>query len=79
MDVIDAEVVEVHMKVRLPRAEVEEHIIGFRQGTKTLRECAGLTCMDAFDDCGAEMDPEVALVRLRFQGPRQTAVARSRR
>jgi hypothetical protein len=59
------EIVEVVVKCRVPRDEVEEHVIRMRRGEEQLPVPAGLRCRDAFD-CHETEDPELATIRAGY-------------
>jgi hypothetical protein len=59
------EIVEVMVKVRVPRDEVEEHVIKLRRGEEHLPVPPGMKCKDAFD-CHEYDDPDMATIRAGY-------------
>jgi hypothetical protein len=61
----DIRIVEVMVKCRVPRDEVEEHVIKLRCGEERLPVPEGLRCRDAFD-CNETEDSETATIRAGY-------------
>jgi hypothetical protein len=59
------EVIEVVVKCRVPRDEVEDYVIKLRCGEERLPVPEGLKCKDAFDSYET-MDPETAIIRAGY-------------
>lgn len=56
------EILEMVVKCRVPRDELEDYIIKLRRGEERLPVPAGLTCKDAFDSLDSH-ECEAAVVR----------------
>ncbi len=59
------EVIEVVVKCRVPRDEVEDYVIKLRRGEQRLPVPDGLSCKDALDSYET-MDPETAIIRAGY-------------
>jgi len=59
------QVVEMVVKYRVPRDEVDDYIYKFRIGEKLVRVPEGLVCKDAFDTCET-MDPQSVIIRAGY-------------
>lgn len=60
------QVVEMVVKCRVPRDEVDEYIYKFRTGDKIVRVPEGLSCKDAFDTCET-MEEESTIIRAGYR------------
>jgi hypothetical protein len=56
---------EVVVKCRVARDEVEDTVIRLRSGERLVRVPDGLNCKDAFD-CYESADPAVAVLRVGY-------------
>jgi hypothetical protein len=61
----DVQVIEVTVKCRVPRDELEDYVIRLRRGDPLLPVPKGLTCKDAFDSYETT-DPETAILRAGY-------------
>ena len=59
------EVLEMQVKLRVPRDEVEDYVIRLRSGEPIIRVPDGLSCRDAFDSFETD-DPDVVILRAGF-------------
>ncbi len=63
---MSVQVVEMVVKCRVPREEVEEYVIRLRSGEKLVKVPEGFSCKDAFDSYEAN-DPDTAIIRAGFR------------
>jgi hypothetical protein len=63
----DLKVIEMTVKCRVPRDELEDFVIRLRRGDRLLPVPDGLRCRDAFDDSFDTMDPDIAIVRAGYR------------
>jgi hypothetical protein len=61
----EIQVIEVTVKCRVPRDELEDYVIRLRRGDRLLPVPEGLRCKDAFD-CFETTDPEMAVIRAGY-------------
>jgi hypothetical protein len=60
------EVLEMQVKLRVPRQEIEDYVIRLRSGEPIIRVPDGLSCKDAFDSYETS-DPDIAILRAGFR------------
>jgi len=63
---MSVEVMEMQVKIRVPRAEMEDYVIRLRAGEPIVRVPEGLLCRDAFDSYETN-DPDIAILRAGFR------------
>ncbi len=63
------QIVEMTVKLQVPRDEMEDYIIRLRQGERIVDVPEGFTCKDAFDSYETS-DANVAILRAGFSRPR---------
>lgn len=59
------EVLEMQIKLRVPRDEMEDYVIRLRSGESIIRVPEGLSCKDVFDSYETS-DPNIAILRAGF-------------
>ncbi|MEN6494604.1 MAG: hypothetical protein ABFD16_09965 [Thermoguttaceae bacterium] len=59
------EVLELQVKLRVPRDEMEDYVIRLRSGEPIIRIPEGLSCKDAFDSYETS-DPDMVILRAGF-------------
>lgn len=62
----EMEVMEVVVKYRVPRDELDEVILKLRNGARALPVARGFTCLDAFES-GSPSDPSNAEIRALYK------------